>query len=309
MNIHEYQAKAILGAFGAPVVKGVAVVDAGQAEKAVAEIGGPVWVVKAQIHAGGRGKGRFRGSLRRVRGAASGSRARRVRWPRTPARCSAPRWSPSRPGRRAAWCAASTSRRARRSRASFTCPAWSTAASARSPSSPARPVASTSKRWRRKTPDKIVTVHVDPDVGVDAAVSAAVARALGLAGDQADQCAGTVRGALPGVRRQGHEPAGDQPADRHRGGATDLPRRQDHVRRQRALPPPGRRRAARSRRGGPEGGRGGQVRPFLHRPRRHDRLHGQRRRAWRWRRWTSSSSTGRSRRTSSTSAAAPAGRR
>ena len=60
MNIHEYQAKALLRDFGAPVPKGIAVFSVGEAEEAARELGGPVWVVKAQIHAGGRGKGRFK---------------------------------------------------------------------------------------------------------------------------------------------------------------------------------------------------------------------------------------------------------
>ncbi len=60
MNIHEYQAKAILGAMGAPVAKGVPVLSADEVEKAAKQLPGPVWVVKAQIHAGGRGKGRFK---------------------------------------------------------------------------------------------------------------------------------------------------------------------------------------------------------------------------------------------------------
>ncbi|MGN6749178.1 MAG: ADP-forming succinate--CoA ligase subunit beta [Xanthobacteraceae bacterium] len=56
MNIHEYQAKAILREFGVPVPHGVAAFTTADAEKAANELGGPVWVVKAQIHAGGRGK-------------------------------------------------------------------------------------------------------------------------------------------------------------------------------------------------------------------------------------------------------------
>ena len=60
MNIHEYQAKEILRAAGAPVSKGLAVLDPDHAREAIDELGGPVWVVKAQIHAGGRGKGTFR---------------------------------------------------------------------------------------------------------------------------------------------------------------------------------------------------------------------------------------------------------
>ena len=56
MNIHEYQAKAVLAEFGVPVPHGVAAFTADEAAAAATELGGPVWVVKAQIHAGGRGK-------------------------------------------------------------------------------------------------------------------------------------------------------------------------------------------------------------------------------------------------------------
>jgi succinyl-CoA synthetase beta subunit len=60
MNIHEYQAKALLGTFGAPVSDGRAVLKAEDAKTAAGELDGPLWVVKAQIHAGGRGKGSFK---------------------------------------------------------------------------------------------------------------------------------------------------------------------------------------------------------------------------------------------------------
>ena len=60
MNIHEYQAKAVLKEFGVPVSKGVAIFHASEAEAAAIELGGPLWVVKSQIHAGGRGKGKFK---------------------------------------------------------------------------------------------------------------------------------------------------------------------------------------------------------------------------------------------------------
>jgi len=56
MNVHEYQAKAILSGFGAPVPRGVAAFTVDEAVKAAQDLGGPVYVVKAQIHAGGRGK-------------------------------------------------------------------------------------------------------------------------------------------------------------------------------------------------------------------------------------------------------------
>jgi len=60
MNIHEHQAKQILQEFGAPIAKGAAITAIEQAESAVAALPGPVWVVKSQIHAGGRGKGKFK---------------------------------------------------------------------------------------------------------------------------------------------------------------------------------------------------------------------------------------------------------
>ncbi|GGK33676.1 ADP-forming succinate--CoA ligase subunit beta [Salinarimonas ramus] len=60
MNIHEYQGKALLKEFGAPVSRGVAIFKAEEAEAAARELGGPLWVVKSQIHAGGRGKGKFK---------------------------------------------------------------------------------------------------------------------------------------------------------------------------------------------------------------------------------------------------------
>jgi succinyl-CoA synthetase beta subunit len=60
MNIHEYQAKGVLREFGVPVPSGVAILNAAEADAAAAQVAGPVWVVKSQIHAGGRGKGKFK---------------------------------------------------------------------------------------------------------------------------------------------------------------------------------------------------------------------------------------------------------
>ena len=60
MNIHEYQAKALLRSYGAPVSDGRVVLKAEEAKNAAGEMDGPLWVVKAQIHAGGRGKGSFK---------------------------------------------------------------------------------------------------------------------------------------------------------------------------------------------------------------------------------------------------------
>ncbi len=60
MNIHEYQAKELLAKFGVPVPDGHAAMSAEEAVEAAKKLPGPLWVVKAQIHAGGRGKGKFK---------------------------------------------------------------------------------------------------------------------------------------------------------------------------------------------------------------------------------------------------------
>src|SRR6185437_3069347 len=60
MNIHEYQAKAVLHDFGAPLARGRAAFTTEEAVAAATDLGGSLWVVKSQIHAGGRGKGRFK---------------------------------------------------------------------------------------------------------------------------------------------------------------------------------------------------------------------------------------------------------
>jgi succinyl-CoA synthetase beta subunit len=60
MNIHEYQAKAVLRAFSVPVASGFPALTIEEAAEGAKKLGGPLWVVKSQIHAGGRGKGRFK---------------------------------------------------------------------------------------------------------------------------------------------------------------------------------------------------------------------------------------------------------
>ncbi|MDB5698693.1 MAG: ADP-forming succinate--CoA ligase subunit beta [Alphaproteobacteria bacterium] len=60
MNIHEYQAKELLAKYGVPVPAGYAAMSVDEAVEAAGKLPGPLWVVKAQIHAGGRGKGRFK---------------------------------------------------------------------------------------------------------------------------------------------------------------------------------------------------------------------------------------------------------
>ena len=59
MKLHEYQAKELLSRFGVPVPEGYAASTVEEAAAAAEKLGGDFWVVKAQVHAGGRGKGRF----------------------------------------------------------------------------------------------------------------------------------------------------------------------------------------------------------------------------------------------------------
>ena len=60
MNIHEYQGKQLLKDFGLPVADGVAILNKDDAKAAAGKLPGPLYVVKSQIHAGGRGKGKFK---------------------------------------------------------------------------------------------------------------------------------------------------------------------------------------------------------------------------------------------------------
>lgn len=60
MNIHEYQAKELLAKYGAPIAAGYAAFSVEEAVEAAKKLPGPLYVVKSQIHAGGRGKGKFK---------------------------------------------------------------------------------------------------------------------------------------------------------------------------------------------------------------------------------------------------------
>src|SRR5690606_41320259 len=60
MNIHEHQAKALLKTYGLPVAAGVAIFKPEEAAAAAGQLPGPLYVVKSQIHAGRRGKGKFK---------------------------------------------------------------------------------------------------------------------------------------------------------------------------------------------------------------------------------------------------------
>jgi succinyl-CoA synthetase beta subunit len=94
MKIHEYQAKELLRKFGVVDAARFPCFSVDEAVKAAETLGGKVWVVKAQIHAGGRGKG---GGVKVAR--------RSTKCASTPTRSSACNWSPTRPAPKARRCA------------------------------------------------------------------------------------------------------------------------------------------------------------------------------------------------------------
>ena len=91
MNIHEYQGKAVLKNFGVTVSAGAPAFTVEEAIAAAKSLPGPVYVVKSQIHAGGRGKGSSR-NCRRTRRAVCVSRSPSMRSQPSPRKCSGARW-------------------------------------------------------------------------------------------------------------------------------------------------------------------------------------------------------------------------
>ena len=144
VKIHEYQAKAILAQYGVPVPRGEMATTASEAGAIARRLGGGVSVVKAQIHAGGRGKG---GGVKVVKSPEEAEKARQ------PDPRHAARHPPDRPGG-AEGRRASSSRRACRSRASSTSASLIDRAT-RQPGAHGerRPAAWTSRKWRRRRRD------------------------------------------------------------------------------------------------------------------------------------------------------------
>ena len=191
MNIHEYQAKALLRAAGAPVSDGRLVLRAEEAKSAAGALDGPVWVVKAQIHAGGRGKGHFKepeagegGGVRLARSVAEAAEeARRMLGRTLVTKQTGP--AGKQVGRvyiedgaeidREFYLALLIDRQT--SRVSF--------------------VASTEggmdiEEVAEKTPEKILSFSVDPATGYQGFHGRRIAFALGLTGKQVKQCVGLM---------------------------------------------------------------------------------------------------------------------
>ena len=178
MNIHEYQGKELLKRYGVTVLDGHVAWTPEEAEAAAAKLPGPVYVVKSQIHAGGRGAGRFaddpngKGGVRLAR-SPDEVRSRRRGDDRPHADHQA-----DRPGT-AARCTASMSRPAATSPANCICRCWSIGSAAASPSSPPPKAAWRSRRSRANHPEKILRVGVDPASGISGFHARRLASGLG----------------------------------------------------------------------------------------------------------------------------------
>ena len=129
-----------------------------------------------------------------------------------------------------------------------------------------------------RTPEKILREWTHPALGLADFQARRLAFGLGLSGESFKQGDRADPQPLPALPRQGLLAGRDQPAGRHQGRPRAGARRQAELRRQRALSPPGDRRAARHPRGGPARRRGLEVQPELHQARRRRGVHGQRRR-------------------------------
>ena len=191
MNIHEYQAKQLLKKYGLPVSDGRAVLAGQDAAGMARELAGPVWAVKAQIHAGGRGKGRFKedsagsgGGVRIARSAEEAAEHARRMLGRTlvthqtgPAGKQVNRIYIEQGAEiaRELYFAVLLDRSL--SRISFVCSTEG---------------GMDIEEVARTDPDKIVTVPVDPATGIQPHHGRSCAAALGLSGPLARQCGGLV---------------------------------------------------------------------------------------------------------------------
>ena len=191
MNIHEYQAKAVLKEFGVPLAKGIAIFSPDEAEAAAKKLGGPVWVVKAQIHAGGRGKGRFKekeagdkGGVRLARSVAEVvDNARQMLGRTLVTKQSGPE------GR--------VVRRLYIEEGSaiaheFYLSCLVDRATGRIAFIASREGGMDIEEVATRTPEKIVTVHVDPAAGYSRHIGQSIAYGLGLSGAEVNDCVALI---------------------------------------------------------------------------------------------------------------------
>ena len=277
MNIHEYQAKALLHEFGVPISKGVPVLRASDSDAAAKTLPGPVWVVKSQIHAGGRGKGKFKE-------ASAGDKG----------------------GVRIAKSVAEVNEFAKQMLGATLVTVQTGPHGKQVNRLYIEDGSDIDKEFylsilvNRETSEVSFVVSTEGGVNIEDVAHNTPGedrhllgrsghrhhgpsrphRRQGAEADRRSRQAGGKAGgaALCGVRRQGHGDARNQSAGRHQAGRSARARRQGVVRRQRAVSPSRSAGAARRDRGRRQGNRGVEIRPELRRARRQYRLHGQRRR-------------------------------
>jgi len=177
MNIHEYQAKAVLRDFGVPVPRGIPAFTVEDAVNGARQLGGPVWVVKAQIHAGGRGKA---GGVKVVKSVDDVQReAQRLLGATLVTHQTGPKGK-------------QVNRLYVEEGSAIDKEFYLSALVDRATSRVAFVVSTAGgmdiEEVAHKTPEKIVTFSVDPATGVMPHHGRRVAQALGLAGDLAKQC-------------------------------------------------------------------------------------------------------------------------
>jgi succinyl-CoA synthetase beta subunit len=208
MNIHEYQAKVLLQEFGVPISRGVPVLRAADSAAAAKTLPGPIWVVKSQIHAGGRGKGKFR---RPPPATGQGAHRQSVAEVRFAGRMLSATLVTVQTGNTANRSTASTSRKVPTSKGVYLSILVNRETS--------EICSWFHRRWRHdvahNTPEKS-SLSIDPATGImairphgsEGAGSQRRSQAGGKTGEPALRC----------LQRQGHGDAGDQSTRRHQAG-------------------------------------------------------------------------------------------
>ncbi len=187
MNIHEYQAKELLKSFGVAVSKGVAVLDAKDAEAAAKTLPGPLYVVKAQIHAGGRGKGKFKEASAGEKGG-----VRLAKSPSEAAEFTRQMLGATLVTKQTGDAGKQVNRIYIEDGSDIARELYLSALVDRATARIAFIVSTEGgvniEEVAEETPEKIVTVHVDPATGIMPHHGRRIAKALDLSGDLAKQC-------------------------------------------------------------------------------------------------------------------------
>ncbi len=266
MKIHEYQGKEILRSFGVPVPRGIPAFTVQEAVEAAQKLGGPVWVVKAQIHAGGRGKGggvKVAKSIDDVKKLAGDILGMQLKTHQTGPEGQKVRRLYIEDG------------------ADIKNELYVSLVTDRATQKVALIASSEGgmdiEEVAHSTPDKIVTEMIDPLTGITPEQGPQGRRSHRPVRQVRGPGAGHLRQALQVLHGHRRVPGGDQPPELRLQGRPDGPGRQVQLRRQRPVPPPRDRGPARP--GRRRSGRSGslQVRPRLHQPGRQHRLPRERR--------------------------------